>query len=827
MDNLSEEVEAVTQSTRRRLLQTLGIGAGIATFGGGASATGTDRVFVHPNGGQSQAAEALGQHGGAPFFVYENFEFVAGAVPGRNRRALAADRRVSFLEDDPVARATDRQSVAGSATFLEDDAESDQSASWGHTRIGAEEVDVGGADVDVAILDTGIEPSHEDLEVHDGRNFTDDGSDDEYEDRHGHGTHVAGIVAALDNDVGVVGVIPEANVHAVKVLGDDGSGYYSWIAAGIDWCISNGVEIINMSLGADAESSSMDSAIATAHAEGHFLVSSAGNSGNNGDGSCSEDNVTYPARHEDVVAVSSMDSDDDLASYSSVGPEVELLAPGSRIYSTDVGNSYSSKSGTSMAGPFVAGVAGLAWAVRGEAGPGPNEEVRATLAETAETVLGTCEEGNGLVDAVAIAGDGGDGDDSDDDGGDDGPVLDVETKHASDVDETAATLVGEVLELENVESVDVRFDYGVRGDGLEKTVDAGSLSTTESFDARIDGLDEDTVYEYRAVAVADDETETGSVREFATDGGDPSETDPTIERFDVETRQSGPWSRADVEWAVADEDGALATVTSELLDGTDVVDSRTSEVSGSTATGEHELRTRGDADAVRLIVADDAGNTTTATTGDDDGDDGDDDDGDDDDGDDDGTLAVETVGTSDVGETAATLEGEVTDTGDEPELDVRFEYGKRDGTLDATADGGTLSAAGTFDAEIDGLEAGTEYDFRAAASGAEETDRGDVVTFATTSDAGPSIDAFDVSTRNSGPWFRADAAWVVSHPDGGLATVETKLFDGNSVVDEESSQVDGSSASGEHGLRTRGEADSIQLTVTDTTGNSVSTDRAL
>jgi len=97
------------------------------------------------------------------------------------------------------------------------------------------------------------------------------------------------------------------------------------------------------------------------------------------------------------------------------------------------------------------------------------------------------------------------------------------------------------------------------------------------------------------------------------DDDDDAETDPVIETFDTDSYSSGPWSRADVDWAVSDEDGALDSVTTELLDGSDVLDSETSSVSGSSASGEHELRTRDSPDSVRVTVVDDAGNEDSET----------------------------------------------------------------------------------------------------------------------------------------------------------------------------------------------------------------------
>ncbi|ADB58959.1 peptidase S8 and S53 subtilisin kexin sedolisin [Haloterrigena turkmenica DSM 5511] len=406
--------------SRRRLLGGIGAGAAAGLLGVPASAaessigTDTERVFVHP---QTSVLDGLGELldvveavGGTTVLEYDNFEFVVAEVPSTGLDELRQDRRVATVEEDdetgiPGDWSPSLSDIFGSPGGSDCSSHPDQRPSWGVERIGAHDVDSSGSDVDVGILDTGIQSDHCSLSVAGGRNFTADGTAGDYEDRHGHGTHVAGIAGADDNDRGVVGVAPEANLYAVKVLDDDGSGRYSELIAGIDWCMSNDVEIISMSLGGEAESSTLAGAIEDAHSAGHLLLCAAGNEGNDGSDSCAAETMTYPATHEDVVAVTAMDENDRLASYSSVGSAVDLLAPGTNVTSSTVDNEYAEASGTSMACPFVAGVAALVWETREEDGPGPNGPVREILGETAETVLGTCAEGDGLVNAPSALGD--------------------------------------------------------------------------------------------------------------------------------------------------------------------------------------------------------------------------------------------------------------------------------------------------------------------------------------------------------------------------------------------------------------------------------------
>ena len=215
----------------------------------------------------------------------------------------------------------------------------------------------------------------------------------DWNDGHGHGTHVAGIVAARNNTIGVVGVAPEATLWAVKVLSDAGSGYTSDIIQGLDWCAAHGIKVASMSLGGGG-TASLQAACDRAFSQGVVLVAAAGNSAGP---------VMYPAAYSSVIAVSASDSRDLRASFSNYGPQIALAAPGVSIYSTYKGGAYATMSGTSMACPHVAGAAALAWA----SGLTSAQAVRDRLTTTAED-LGPkgfdTSFGYGLVDAQRAAG---------------------------------------------------------------------------------------------------------------------------------------------------------------------------------------------------------------------------------------------------------------------------------------------------------------------------------------------------------------------------------------------------------------------------------------
>ena len=219
----------------------------------------------------------------------------------------------------------------------------------------------GGAGARVAVIDTGVDCGHQDLAggcIY-GEDFTTLFGGHPF-DNHGHGTHVAGIIGARANGVGTIGVAPEATIYAVKVLDGNGSGALSWVAAGIDWAVANGMQVINMSLGATMTSQALSDAVAAAHAAGVVVVSAAGNSG-----CCNT--VAYPARLPGSMAVGAVDAADVIASFSSTGPEVDVVAPGVAIRAPVPTGScalcdpsgYKVLNGTSMATPHVAGVAAL------------------------------------------------------------------------------------------------------------------------------------------------------------------------------------------------------------------------------------------------------------------------------------------------------------------------------------------------------------------------------------------------------------------------------------------------------------------------------------
>ncbi|AND42267.1 cell wall-binding repeat-containing protein [Cytobacillus oceanisediminis] len=227
-----------------------------------------------------------------------------------------------------------------------------QMQGWGIKSIKATQswsLDSTGKGVKVAILDTGISV-HEDLTIAGGRSFVE--YTDSFHDDNGHGTHVAGIIGAADNNKGIVGVAPDSRLYAVKVLDKTGSGFVSNIIKGIDWAITNKMDIINLSLVSAGSSTALKAAIDKAANAGIFVVAAGGNDGRKeGTG----DTVSYPAKYPTVIGVAAVDELNNRGEFSATGNGIELSAPGVNITSTIPNNEYASYDGTSMAAAFVSG----------------------------------------------------------------------------------------------------------------------------------------------------------------------------------------------------------------------------------------------------------------------------------------------------------------------------------------------------------------------------------------------------------------------------------------------------------------------------------------
>ncbi len=238
-----------------------------------------------------------------------------------------------------------------------------------------------GKGIRVAVVDTGIDFNHTDLHTNyvGGVSFVPGAVT--AMDNHGHGTHCAGTIAAAINGSGVVGVAPLASLYAVKVLDQNGFGQFSWIIAGIDWCIQHSMHVVSMSLGGNIAPAALETICNLAWSKGLLLVAAAGNSNLQNPVPPAATNVIYPGKYKNVIAVSAIDSANVIAPFSSRGPEVDMCAPGVSVLSDKLGGGTTVMSGTSMACPHVSGVAAVAW---GSHRFSNNEQIWNLLASTVD-----------------------------------------------------------------------------------------------------------------------------------------------------------------------------------------------------------------------------------------------------------------------------------------------------------------------------------------------------------------------------------------------------------------------------------------------------------
>lgn len=230
-----------------------------------------------------------------------------------------------------------------------------EKAGWGITAFNLPKTweSTQGEGVVIAVLDTGVDLDHPDLvnNLLPGMNFVEQGRPPE--DKNSHGSHCAGILVAEKNEIGMVGVAPKAKVMPIKVLDKNGSGNMVNVALGIKWAVDHGADIISMSLGCPNPLQQVRKAIQYAESKGVTVFCAAGNAGITKE-------IMYPASYPETIGISAIDENFDRASFTCTGPDLDFMAPGVSIFSTIPDNWYACMSGSSMAAPFVVGVAALA-----------------------------------------------------------------------------------------------------------------------------------------------------------------------------------------------------------------------------------------------------------------------------------------------------------------------------------------------------------------------------------------------------------------------------------------------------------------------------------
>jgi thermitase len=230
----------------------------------------------------------------------------------------------------------------------------------------------GSHETTVAVLDTGIDQDHEEL---DGQVIAETNFSNSFtpNDIHGHGTHVAGIIAAKNNGLGVIGVAPGCLLLNVKVADDTGRCSALVLAKGIIWAVDSGANVINVSIEIREPSPELERAVNYAWSQGCLIIAAAGNHGS--------ESPTYPAYYENCLAVAAAGPDNNLIPLSNFGDWVDVIAPGLNIYSTLPDNDYGYKSGTSFACAYVSGIGALLFDIVTDTNSNDqlNDEVRAII----------------------------------------------------------------------------------------------------------------------------------------------------------------------------------------------------------------------------------------------------------------------------------------------------------------------------------------------------------------------------------------------------------------------------------------------------------------
>lgn len=399
----SIEVSAATAPTFRFLAAPPALRA--ATMAAWPAMTTTGKTRVDPGRVESAVRAVAGRNHVRVNSVYANA--VGGFAASLNAgqlAAISANPAVAAVIPD-LAVSIDDGSVGSEASIMRNVVRPAWQVPAGVRRVGARTNAVQSfthrtqrVNADVAILDTGIDRDHPDLNVVGGYNCT-SSNRNRWDDTNGHGTHVAGIVGALDNNIGVVGVAPGVRLWSVKVLDGKGKGFVSWLVCGIDWITSQRdrgratIEVANMSIsfgiGPSPNSTCANGedvihqAICRSVAKGTTYAVAAGNDSHNA-------RRNRPAAYDEVITVSAMadydgkgggkgkpsdscpsrfEPDDSFTKFSNHGPDVDLIAPGRCVLSTYMGKRYAFMSGTSMATPHVSGAAALYHAMYPNAKP--------------------------------------------------------------------------------------------------------------------------------------------------------------------------------------------------------------------------------------------------------------------------------------------------------------------------------------------------------------------------------------------------------------------------------------------------------------------------
>lgn len=575
------------------------------------------------------------------------------------------------LQEDPsVSSVTEDMLITLDLPSVQEvSAASTQVLPWGINRVNGG-VSYNGDHV-IWIIDTGIDLDHPDLNVDDTRDVTYVTRTSSGDDDNGHGTHCAGIAAAYDNDLGVIGVAAGATVIPVKVLNSKGSGYYSWIIAGVNYVAGNGKagDVANMSLGGSLYEP-LNTAVKNAAGNGILFSLAAGNESTD-----ASTRSPASAEHPNIYTISAMDSNDNFAYFSNYGnPPVDYCEPGVSIYSTYKGGGYATMSGTSMAAPHMAGILLLtggnniptdgtvksdpdgnpdpiAVAVGGGSSSNtpPVAVINGPYSGNEDDVItfnasGSSDEDGDVLSYTWNFGDGTTTTTSnattthtylwgagfavtltvtDGKGGSDSKtttatITEINDKPVANAGGPYNGVAGQPITFYASGSSDYDNEDGsaTNNQALSYTWDFGdgTVSPTNSTTITHTYTGANT-YSVKLV-VNDGITDSDIANTTATISEQSPEVAPTFTDWTVVNTSNPALKRVQITWSVTDENGDLATVVSTLKDPAGKTVSTTTAVSGSSASGIHELLFKKGVSGtytVVTVVTDQQGNTDTKT----------------------------------------------------------------------------------------------------------------------------------------------------------------------------------------------------------------------
>ncbi|MDQ8734837.1 S8 family peptidase [Paenibacillus sp. LHD-38] len=346
---------------------------------------------------KKKVKQALEKKDKKPEKEYKHLSFMTAKLTQTEFETFSKDENIEYIEKDhPIEVMNEIVDTEGDTSTPTTQQSEDDLYTDNIKKVGAWEAHnegFYGEGIKVAVLDTGIDKESPELQIAGGISFAPEESD--YDDFNGHGTAVSGIISAIQDDRGFIGISPSIELYAVKVLNTEGIGTYSQAIQGIDWAIDQSMNVISMSFGNTADSQALQQAITAADSQGILIVAAAGNQG------IGEETELYPARYSQVLSAGAINETNQRASFSSTGSQLDLVAPGSNILSIGLNGESTTQSGTSMAAPHVTGAAAALWASDPTL---TNQDVKQKLLDTATSLGEPNEYGKGLVNLAKALG---------------------------------------------------------------------------------------------------------------------------------------------------------------------------------------------------------------------------------------------------------------------------------------------------------------------------------------------------------------------------------------------------------------------------------------